>query len=113
MLDLLSQHPEGLVVKPNEGTSGKSVFWVSTRPRLERAVAEIFSSHLTLAVSPFVEIEDEVRVIVIDELAVVVYRKNRPYVVGDGKRSLLELAVAAVPVEQRSTVLSGMAGDLD
>jgi glutathione synthase/RimK-type ligase-like ATP-grasp enzyme len=113
MLDLLEKHREGLVVKPNEGTSGGSVFLVSTRPGLERAVAEIFSSHLTLAISPYVDIEDEVRVVVIDENPLVVYSKNRPYVVGDGKRSLLELALAATPVEQRSTVLSGMAGDLD
>jgi glutathione synthase/RimK-type ligase-like ATP-grasp enzyme len=113
MLDLLGQHPEGIVVKPNEGTSGKSVVLVSTRPKLERAAAEIFSSHLTLAISPYVDIEDEVRVVVIDELPVVVYSKNRPSVVGDGKRSLLELALAATPVEQRPTVLSGMAGDLD
>jgi glutathione synthase/RimK-type ligase-like ATP-grasp enzyme len=113
MLDLLEKHPEGLVVKPNEGTSGKSVFLVSTRPGLERAVAEIFSSHLTLAISPYVDIEDEVRVVVIDEHPLVVYSKNRPHIVGDGKRSLLELALAATPVEQRSTVLSGMAGDLD
>jgi glutathione synthase/RimK-type ligase-like ATP-grasp enzyme len=113
MLDLLEQHPEGLVVKPNEGTSGKSVFLVSTRPGLERAVAEIFSSHLTLAISPYVDIDDEVRVVVVDEHPLIVYSKNRPHIVGDGKRSLLELALAATPVEQRSTVLSGMAGDLD
>src|SRR5437667_775802 len=77
MLALLEQHPEGIVVKPNEGTSGRFVFRVSTRPGLERAVAEIFSSYLTLAISPYVEIEDEIRVVVLDELPLVVYRKNR------------------------------------
>jgi glutathione synthase/RimK-type ligase-like ATP-grasp enzyme len=77
MLDLLRQHPEGLVVKPNEGTAGKSISLVSTGPELERAAAEIFLSHLTLAISPYVEIEDEVRVVVIDELAPVVYSKQR------------------------------------
>jgi glutathione synthase/RimK-type ligase-like ATP-grasp enzyme len=77
MLELLEKHPEGLVVKPNEGTSGRSVFRVSSRPGLERAAAEIFSSNVTLAISPYVEIEDEVRVVVIDELALVVYSKRR------------------------------------
>jgi glutathione synthase/RimK-type ligase-like ATP-grasp enzyme len=77
MLGLLEKHPGGLVVKPNEGTSGKSVFLVSSGPELERAAAEIFLSHLTLAISPYVEIEDEVRVVVIDELALVVYSKQR------------------------------------
>jgi glutathione synthase/RimK-type ligase-like ATP-grasp enzyme len=113
MLELLEQHPEGLVVKPNEGNSGRSVFRVSSRPGLERAVAEVFSSHLTLAISPYVEIEDEVRVVVIDELPVVVYSKDRPCVIGDGKRSLRELALAATSVEQRSAVLSAITGDPD
>jgi glutathione synthase/RimK-type ligase-like ATP-grasp enzyme len=113
MIELLEKHPEGLVVKPNEGTSGRSVFRVSTRPGLERAVAEIFSSHLTLAISPYLEIEDEVRVVVIDEDPLVVYRKDRPCVVGDGKRSLRELALAATPAEQRATVLSAIADDLE
>ena len=35
--------------------------------------SEIFSSHLSLAISPYVEIEDEVRVILLDDLPRVVY----------------------------------------
>src|SRR6516225_7811988 len=34
MLALLAQHPGGIVVKPNEGTSGKSVFRVASKPSL-------------------------------------------------------------------------------
>jgi glutathione synthase/RimK-type ligase-like ATP-grasp enzyme len=113
MLGLLQQHPRGIVVKPNEGTAGKSVFVVSTKPRLELAVSRIYASNLSLVISPYVDIEDEVRVVLIDDVAAVVYSKNRPAIVGDGKRSLLELAIAATPVEQRSTVLPGMVGDLD
>jgi D-alanine-D-alanine ligase-like ATP-grasp enzyme len=60
-----------------------------------------------------VDIEDEVRVVVVDDLALVVYSKNRPSITGDGKHSLLELALAATPAERRSTVLPGMVGDLD
>ena len=44
MLDLLKQNPQGLVVKPNEGTGGISVFKVRTEPELEVAAHEIFSS---------------------------------------------------------------------
>lgn len=113
MLRLLHQHPQGIVVKPNEGTTGRSVFMVSTKPRLELAVNRIFSSGLSLAISPYVDIEDEVRVVLIDDLPVVAYSKNRPSVTGDGKHSLLELALAATPAKARSTVLPGMVGDLD
>jgi hypothetical protein len=60
-----------------------------------------------------VDIQDEVRVVLLDGDPIVVYGKNRPTIVGDGQRSLLELALAATPAAQRSTVLPGMMADLD
>ena len=105
MLELLAQHPEGIVVKPNEGTSGRSVFLVSCRPQLELAAQEIFTAHTSLAIAPYLAIEDEVRVVVLDQVPLVVYGKNRPAVEGDGSRTLLELAIAATPAAQRSVVL--------
>ncbi len=113
MLRLLDANPQGIVVKPNEGTTGESVFLVKTKPALELAVSRIFASHLSLAMSPYLDIEDEVRVVLLDGDAIVVYGKNRPSIVGDGQRSLLELALAATPAARRSTVLPGMIADLD
>jgi glutathione synthase/RimK-type ligase-like ATP-grasp enzyme len=74
---LLARYPNGLVVKPNEGTSGRFVFRALNEAELESAAAEIFSSHLSLAASPFVEIAEEVRVILLDEAPLVVYSKQR------------------------------------
>ncbi len=113
MIALLRENPNGIVVKPNEGTSGDFVFKVSTEPDLELAAHKIFSSGLSLAISPCVDIENEVRVVLIDHHPVVVYSKNRPAITGDGKHSLLELALAATPAELRSTILPRMVGDLD
>jgi glutathione synthase/RimK-type ligase-like ATP-grasp enzyme len=113
MLGHLTQNPDGLVVKPNEGTSGKLVFKVLDRPALERAVSEIFSLDLNLAISPYLEIKNEVRVILIDDLPLIVYGKSRPSVTGDGVHSIRELALAAMPAERLSAILPHMAGDLD
>lgn len=113
MLALLRQNPQGIVVKPNEGTSGRSVFLARTRPALELAVNRIFSSGLSLAISPYLDFEDEVRVVLIDDAPAVVYSKNRPAVVGDGKHSFLELALATLAADRRSAVLPGMLADLD
>ncbi len=113
MLSLLKENPQGIVIKPNEGTGGNSVFKVLTKPKLELAVSEIFSSNRSLSISPYLEIDAEVRVILVDYIPMVVYAKKRPSVIGDGKRSILELALATVPAEQLSTVLFGMADDLD
>ncbi|MDA9532596.1 ATP-grasp domain-containing protein [Bradyrhizobium sp. CCBAU 25338] len=95
MLALLAQNPQGVVVKPNEGTSGRAVFRATNSDALDRAVTEIFSSGLGLVIAPYVEIEDEVRVIVLDGKPMIVYRKERPSVVGDGMQTLRELASAA------------------
>jgi glutathione synthase/RimK-type ligase-like ATP-grasp enzyme len=113
MLGLLNESPSGIVVKPNEGTTGKAVFRVMGKPALELAVKRIFSSHVSLAISPYLDIENEVRVVLIDEVPVVVYSKSRPAVEGDGKHSLLELALEATSAERRSTVLADMMAELD
>jgi glutathione synthase/RimK-type ligase-like ATP-grasp enzyme len=113
MIDLLARHPNGLVVKPNEGTSGKSVFRAASKTSLELATTRIFTANLSVAIAPYVDIDDEVRVVLVDDVPAVVYSKSRPFVTGDGKRSLLELALAAVPAERRSTVLPGMIVDLE
>lgn len=112
MLALLAEHPAGIVVKPNEGTSGRFVFLVTSKPRLELAVQRIFESHASLAISPYLDIAQEIRVVLLDETPLVVYSKNRPSVVGDGERSLLELAIAATSAGRRAAVLRGMTDDL-
>jgi len=77
MRALLRTHPDGVVAKPNEGTSGRSVFRARSEAELDHAVNEIFGSHLGLAISPYVEIEEEVRVILLDDVPHAVYRKQR------------------------------------
>src|SRR5262249_37551 len=99
MLRLLMQNPQGLVVKPNEGTAGRSVIKVTSSAELERAVSEIFAMSLGLVIAPYVGIEDEGRVILLDERPMVVYAKERPSVTGDGVQTLRELAGATPEVK--------------
>ncbi|MET4216886.1 glutathione synthase/RimK-type ligase-like ATP-grasp enzyme [Bradyrhizobium sp. LB7.2] len=77
MLGLLRDNSQGIVVKPNEGTSGRSVFRVATEAELDHAVAEIFSMSAGLVISPYVAIEEEVRVVLLDDVPRVIYSKQR------------------------------------
>lgn len=77
MRELLHAHPQGVVVKPNEGTSGRSVFKVMTEAELDHAIGEVFSMSTGLVISPYVAIEDEVRVVLLDDVPLVVYSKQR------------------------------------
>lgn len=77
MLALLAQTPQGVVVKPNEGTSGRAVFKVTNAGELDRAVGEVFSMSPGLVISPHVAIEQEIRVVLLDDVPLVVYSKQR------------------------------------
>ncbi|TQF32463.1 RimK-like protein [Bradyrhizobium sp. UNPA324] len=77
MVELLGGNPQGVVVKPNEGTSGRSVFKVTTEAELDRAASEVFSMSAGLVISPYVAIEDEVRVVLLGDRPRVVYSKQR------------------------------------
>ena len=77
MLELLHDHPLGVVVKPNEGTSGRSVFKVTTEAELDHAAGDVFSMSAGLVISPYLAIEDEVRVVQLGDVPLVVYSKRR------------------------------------
>ena len=113
LFGLLDRHPHGLVVKPNAGTSGDCVVQVRTREQLKAAASRILSMYPSLAVSPFVDIADEVRVVLVDDRPTVIYGKRRPSVIGDGKHSLIELATAAAAPEQQARMLAHMSAEFD
>jgi glutathione synthase/RimK-type ligase-like ATP-grasp enzyme len=114
MAALLDAHPHGVVVKPNEGTSGELVSRVTTRAQLETAVGRVLAEYRSLAISPYVAIRNEVRFVVLDGRALVGYIKLRPSVVGDGVHSLRELAHAVAGAEQLKTITDDFsAAELD
>ncbi len=91
MLAVLEANPQGVVCKLNEGTGGNGVFLVMTEAQLENAVYRIFAKSRSLCLSPFEEFEHEYRVALLCGESEFVYRKIRPRVCGDGKRTIREL----------------------
>ena len=94
MSEALKKGP--LVVKDNYGTGGNQVFLARTQPELEKACAEVFSRSLAAAVCPYEEILDEYRLVVLDGEIRLAFSKIRPFLKGDGKRSLRSLAAQAL-----------------
>jgi glutathione synthase/RimK-type ligase-like ATP-grasp enzyme len=85
-----------LVLKDNQGTGGRLVFRVRNRQEMEKACHEIFSTASSLAVSPYVPIEKEYRVVVLNGQMELAFSKIRPHITGDGVSTIRELLVAAV-----------------
>ncbi|WP_022724022.1 RimK family alpha-L-glutamate ligase [Rhodopseudomonas sp. B29] len=106
LLDLLAAHPNGLVVKPNEGTCGNLVFKVGDAIELEQAAMAIFAAGQNVAAAPYLTIERELRVVLLDGRPLAVYDKKRPQICGDGVRTAMTLLVEALPPERLGATLA-------
>jgi len=80
-----------VVVKENDGTGGRGVSRCKTIIELERAVYALFTRNESLAICPYVSIQNETRLVMLDGACVLAYEKVRATVQGDGARSVLEL----------------------
>lgn len=80
-----------LVAKPNEGTGGLGVVRVKNQAQLEKAVLSVFQKGQSLSLSPYYDIQNEYRLIMLDSECQLAYAKQRPQVSGDGASSLRTL----------------------
>lgn len=96
-LDAFNAFGGNAVCKHNRGTGGAEVFHVQTVGELERALAQVFAVHHACAIAPYVPIEAEIRVILVDGVATAVFSKHRHTVIGDGQSDLATLVASQCP----------------
>lgn len=90
--ELLKQNENKLVVKANDSCKGKDVYYCSTEKEIEDVVKKLFDEkNDTLSACPYLEIDYEYRVIYLCGEILYVYKKKKPYVIGDGISNLKEL----------------------
>jgi len=80
----LMANKSDIVAKPNQGTGGNGVYRIKSKRALEEAFQEIHGSERGLALSPFINIEKEYRLVVLGGECLLVYEKRRPEVTGNG-----------------------------
>lgn len=100
--ELLNVHGR-LVCKPNNGTCGNQVYLVTSKEELEKAYYDIFRNNDAMAVSPYYNIEEEYRFVVLNGEIKLVYSKFRRYVVGDGASSIGQLIQSYVRINNINT----------
>jgi hypothetical protein len=72
-----------IVLKPNNGTGGRNVFLITTKNELENAINKL-AIYNCICVSPYVEYENEFRAILLKNKVQLIYKKERPFIIGDG-----------------------------
>ena len=81
-----------VVLKANDSCQGKDVFLLNEKEEIVSKAKELFLNGTDgVSLCPFKDIEAEYRVIYLDGNIEYVYKKEKPYIVGDGKKSIEEL----------------------
>ena len=80
-----------LVIKDNVGTGGNDVYLVNDKKSMYNVAKDLYTRCGEFSISPYYEIEHEYRAIVQNGVIKVLYEKIRPFVIGDGKSSVVEL----------------------
>ena len=91
MLEYAREKEFKLICKPSRGTGGNNVYKIENRRELEVAVHDLFQTYMSICLSPFLPIEKEYRVLLLDGEVQVVYSKQIDTILGDGTSTVLEL----------------------
>jgi len=80
-----------VLVKRNNSSKGEGVYLVGSEAELENVLSKIYVADSSLCLSPYRENIREYRNIILDGKCLLSYEKRRPFVIGDGKSSMLAL----------------------
>lgn len=89
---LFEQYGRQAVLKANISSEGKDVFYIKDKENLKKKIIEEFlSGKDSLSICPFYNIGYEYRAIYLDGEIKFCYKKEKPFVLGDGKNTIREL----------------------
>ncbi len=89
---LLSKNNNKVVIKANDSFEGRDVYFCKSEEEIEYTIKKLFEEkNPTLSACPYMEIDFEYRAIYLCGELLYIYKKRKPYVIGDGKKTLQEL----------------------
>ena len=80
-----------LVVKPNDGSEGNGVFLCHNIKDVEVAINRLFKTKDAVCICPYYDIEIEYRTFYLNGEILLIYGKEKPYIIGDGQKNIGEL----------------------
>lgn len=81
-----------VVLKANDSCEGKDVFYIKSKEALKKKIIQEFEyNHDSVSVCPVYKIDYEYRCIFLDGEILLCYKKEKPYVIGNGKDTINNL----------------------
>ena len=91
------ENKNNIVIKPNNGTEGNNVFHITKKEELLDKVKELFKNNYSISACPFYKINSEYRVVVLNKKVKLIFEKQKPIVIGNGKNTIKELLMILNP----------------
>lgn len=90
--DILKNNDYKVVVKANDSCKGKDVYYCNTKNEVKNVIEKLFEEkNDTLSICPYLDIDFEYRAIYLCGEIIYIYKKKKPYVIGNGKSTVEEL----------------------
>lgn len=91
------EYNKDVVLKPNTGTEGTDVYHITDYANLITVANKLFESNFSISICPFYKIDNEYRVVVLNNKVKLIFEKNKPIVIGNGKNTIKELLIELNP----------------
>ena len=85
------QYNYNMVVKSNTGTCGNDMYHTTTESDLFLYIDKLLSKHYSISISPYYDIKNEYRTILLNKQVKLFYGKEKPYIIGDGIKTIHKL----------------------
>ena len=80
-----------IVIKTNTGTCGNDMYHVNNIDDLFLYIDKLLKNNYSISISPYYDIKNEYRSIILNNNVEIFYGKKKPVVVGNGKSTIYEL----------------------
>ena len=88
---LFNRYDKDVVLKINDGTCGVNVLHIKDELELVKQYERLSEKYFSMSLCPYYDIENEYRAIVVNGKVELLYKKIKPTVIGDGKRTIKDL----------------------
>lgn len=82
-----------IVIKPNNSYEGKNVYRCLNMKDIETALHTVSLDHKFIVISPYINAINEYRTFFLNGSILLIYKKELPYIIADGKSTLMELLI--------------------
>ena len=106
---MLEENNNRLIIKANDSCQGRDVYFANNEKTAQKVIEKMFEENKdSISLCPFVDIDYEYRVVVLDNEILYLYKKKKPFVVGDGKRTIRELINSKYSKDIEFTFVKGL-----